>query len=87
MVLETDRVEEFAPVKNAEGTDSPASSKALQIERAARWLERHGVEVPRDDDGVVDAVLEIRATSALEADDLAALELPERVERGGELLL
>ena len=87
IVYETDRVEEFAPVKNAEGTDSPATSKALQIERAARWLERHGVDVPRTGDGEVDAVLEIRATTALEADDLADADLPEHIEAGAELLL
>ncbi len=44
IVYETDRVDEFAPIKNAdvEGqveTDSPASSKQIQTERAARWLE------------------------------------------------
>jgi UDP-N-acetylglucosamine/UDP-N-acetylgalactosamine diphosphorylase len=66
IVFETDRAEEFSPVKNAEGVDSPATSRRDQIRRAARWLREAGVEVPmRGDD--VEATIEIsplRATSA-----------------------
>ena len=46
IVMRTDRVEEFAPIKNASGEDSPATSKALQVERAVRWLKDAGVPVP-----------------------------------------
>ena len=77
IVLETDRVEEFAPIKNAEGSDSAASSAALQIERAARWIEYVGGSVPRRSDGVVDASIEIQASTALEAADLAGTDVPE----------
>jgi UDP-N-acetylglucosamine/UDP-N-acetylgalactosamine diphosphorylase len=45
-VYETDRAEEFSPVKNAEGVDSPETSRRDQIRRAARWLKEAGVEVP-----------------------------------------
>ena len=76
-ILETDRVEEFAPIKNAQGSDSPASSRDLQTERAARWLERAGYKVPRKADGRVDAVLEISPLTASSAEDLEGLELPE----------
>ena len=37
IVYETERAEEFSPVKNAEGNDSPATSRRDQIRRAARW--------------------------------------------------
>ena len=76
IVLETDRVEEFAPIKNAEGIDSPATSKALQIERATRWIESAGGSVPRRADGEIDAVIEIEASTALEASDLDEKQLP-----------
>lgn len=76
IVLETDRVEEFAPIKNAEGSDSAASSAALQIERAARWIESTGGRVPRTSDGAVDASIEIQASTALEAEDLVGVDLP-----------
>lgn len=94
IIYETDRVDEFAPIKNADtpdgepdATDSPASSKKLQTERSARWLESAGVEVPRDADGAVDAVIEIKQTTAIYPEDLKAVELPTKVDAGGELLL
>jgi UDP-N-acetylglucosamine/UDP-N-acetylgalactosamine diphosphorylase len=46
IVYETERAEEFSPVKNAEGVDSPATSRRDQIRRAARWLRSARVEVP-----------------------------------------
>ena len=51
IVYETDRAEEFGPIKNATGVDSVESSKALQTARAASWLEACGVSVPRKPDG------------------------------------
>ncbi len=83
IVLETDRVEEFAPVKNMSGVDSAESSRGLQIERHARWLEAAGVTVARDgQSGEVLAEVEISALTAVEAGDLAGLELPGRIEAG-----
>jgi UDP-N-acetylglucosamine/UDP-N-acetylgalactosamine diphosphorylase len=87
IILETDRVEEFAPIKNAEGTDSPETSQKLQIERAARWLEACGVRVPRTEQGEVDAVIEISPLTALCADDLRGAKLPEAIEPGSRALL
>lgn len=87
IVYETDRVEEFSPIKNAEGNDSPATSRQLQIERSAGWLESVGVRVPRRDDGMVDAVIEITPATAIEADDLRAVDLPSSVEPHQRLLL
>lgn len=87
VILETDRVEEFAPIKNAAGADSPASSKALQTERAARWLAANGVKVPRGERGEVAAVIEISPLTALCAEDLRGAELPEAIEPGQKVLL
>lgn len=49
IVYETRREEEFSPVKNAEGADSPATCKRDQLRRAARWLTAAGVQVPMTD--------------------------------------
>ncbi len=87
IILETDRVSEFAPIKNASGADSPATSHQLQSDRAAKWLEARGVEIPWDDDGHVRAAIEISPLTALEPSDLMAADLPARVEAGQELLL
>ena len=70
LVLYTRREEEFSPVKNADGTDSPATSRRDQIRRAARWLEACGCAVPRDKDAEPAMPLEISPIFALDADDL-----------------
>lgn len=87
IVFETDRVEEFAPIKNAEGLDSPQTSRELQIERAARWLHSAGVNVPRDAEGKVAATIELPHLTAIEPDDLRSRQLPRRINAGDELLL
>jgi UDP-N-acetylglucosamine/UDP-N-acetylgalactosamine diphosphorylase len=87
IVVEADRVEEFAPVKNATGADSIESSKLLQTERAALWLEACGVAVPRRADGTVDAAIEISPLTAQSAEQLAETDLPDRIEPGAEVVL
>ncbi|MDX1565793.1 MAG: hypothetical protein R3236_10320, partial [Phycisphaeraceae bacterium] len=87
VVLETKREEEFAPIKNASGVDSAESSKRLQIERAARWLESAGVKIPRKSDGTVDAVIELSPRTAVEPADLQEADLPESVEAGSQVVL
>ena len=44
IVYETSRTEEFAPIKNARGPDSPATSHQLQSDRSGEWIESHGAE-------------------------------------------
>lgn len=89
IVLETDRVEEFAPIKNATGSDSPESCAAIQTERAARWLERAGISVPRKPDGSPDCTLEISPRTASAAEELSSsgVNLPRAIERGARLAL
>jgi UDP-N-acetylglucosamine/UDP-N-acetylgalactosamine diphosphorylase len=87
LVVETARTEEFAPIKNAAGEDSAASSHRLQSDRAGAWLAAAGVEVPRRPDGHVDADLEISPLTALEPRDLAGVTLPERIRRGDSIVL
>ncbi len=88
IVLETDRVEEFAPIKNAEGADSAQSSREIQTERAARWLEWCGVAVPRGADGKPNCVLEVSARTATTREELkAGAVLPGAIERGQRLAL
>ena len=87
IVYETSRIEEFAPIKNARGNDSPATSHQLQSDRAGRWLEAHGVTVPRDAEGHVSARIEISPLTALEPNDLAKLDLPETIEPGQTIAL
>jgi UDP-N-acetylglucosamine/UDP-N-acetylgalactosamine diphosphorylase len=72
VILETLREEEFAPVKNAEGLDSPAVTKEMMTERAAKWIEAAGVDVPRKDDGTADCVIEMSPLFAFDVQDVVA---------------
>jgi UDP-N-acetylglucosamine/UDP-N-acetylgalactosamine diphosphorylase len=76
-VVESSRREEFAPVKNATGVDSPATAKQAISDLAADWLTRAGVQVPRDADGAATVALEVSPLFALDAEELAA-----KVEKG-----
>lgn len=80
VAVEAAREDEFSPIKNAEGPDSPATARRDLNRLYARWLESAGVAVPRDAAGEpVD--LEVDPRRALDADELAR-SLPEgfRVE-------
>ena len=87
LVMETSRTEEFAPLKNATGEDSPAWSHQIQSNRNGDWLEKFGVKIPRKPNGDVDARIEIAAETALEADYLADISLPREIKSGEEVLL
>ena len=86
MVYETERVEEFAPIKNADGGDSPATSAELQFERSARWLEIAGIKIPRED-GAPAAKIEISPLSALGPEDLPTEDTPKTIEPGAEIVI
>lgn len=72
LILEADRAEQFAPVKNPTGVDSVESSQRLQQERAVRWLEAAGVAVPRRPDGTLDGTLELSPRRFLDREDVVA---------------
>ncbi len=70
--VETSRREEFEPLKNATGTDSPDSVRQAMSNLAAEWLEQAGVKAPRTQEGNAAVPLEISPLYALDAPELAA---------------
>jgi UDP-N-acetylglucosamine/UDP-N-acetylgalactosamine diphosphorylase len=76
-VVGTTRREEFEPLKNATGPDSPQTVRQALSNGAADWLEQAGVRVPRRPDGDAAVPLEVSPLYALDAEELAA-----KVDRG-----
>ncbi len=86
-ILQTHRACEFAPIKNASGQDSAASSQQIQSDLYGGWLKKQGVDLPWDEAGHVAASIEIGPLTAMRSEDLAGVELPGHVDQGGSLLL
>ena len=72
LLVETTRQDEFEPLKNATGADSPETVYRGLCNLAADWLGRAGVAVPRDADGNAAVPLEVSPLFALDADEFAA---------------
>ncbi|MBX9582393.1 MAG: UDPGP type 1 family protein [Gemmataceae bacterium] len=70
VVVETRREEEFAPLKNTSGADSPETVRRAWVRLHADWLEAAGAVVPRDAAGDPVHPVEVSPLVALEADDL-----------------
>jgi UDP-N-acetylglucosamine pyrophosphorylase len=70
VTVESRRSEDFSPIKNAEGADSPATARRDLNREYARWLEVAGVEVPRDADGEPAYDLEIDPRLAMDPEEL-----------------
>jgi len=81
LVVQTCREEEFAPIKNATGDDSPATSHALQQQRAVRWLQHHGVQVSKT------ATVEMSPLTAARKQDIPCCELPAVIDDGETVAL
>jgi UDP-N-acetylglucosamine/UDP-N-acetylgalactosamine diphosphorylase len=77
IIVEARREEEFSPLKNRSGDDSPATVLRDQLILFSRWFEGAGIRVPRDPDGLPLHKLEVSPLFALTAEEFAA-----RVSRG-----
>jgi UDP-N-acetylglucosamine/UDP-N-acetylgalactosamine diphosphorylase len=66
------RENEFSPVKNTAGEDSPATCRRDMIRKAAAWLIACGVEVPLDEGGMPRHKIEIDHAVAVRPEDLRA---------------
>jgi UDP-N-acetylglucosamine/UDP-N-acetylgalactosamine diphosphorylase len=85
VIIEAARGDDFSPVKNAEGVDSPKSCKEDQLRMFARWLKAAGVEVGTDDSGLPAITFEISHSFAADEKDFvdqwkALQQKPELVD-------
>jgi len=81
MVMETDRSQDFSPIKNASGEDSPETARQDLRNLFTSWLKEIGVEVPEDVKNI-----EISPLYALNVRDLKQ-KLPKDFTFHGDLLL
>jgi len=71
LVIETSRAEEFSPVKNAEGVDSPKTSRDDQLRQFARWARSAGLDIPVDETGLPGFAFEVSPLFATSAEQFA----------------
>lgn len=84
--VEFARENEFSPVKNASGPDSPETARRDMILKYAGWLEQSGVEVPRNEAGEPLYRIEIDPCFAIGPDDLRE-KLDRNFKISGDVLL
>lgn len=77
VTVEARRDDQFSPIKNADGNDSPATARTDCHRLYARWLAAAGVDVPLTADGSPAVAIEIDPRFALDE-----AELCSRVDEG-----
>ncbi|MBI5766803.1 MAG: UDPGP type 1 family protein [Verrucomicrobia bacterium] len=71
VVIETLRADDFSPVKNADGVDSPKTCRDDQLRQFARWLRANGAMVAADATGLPHLALEIAPSFGYDEDSFA----------------
>ena len=71
VIIETLRADDFSPVKNAEGVDSPKTCRDDQLRQFARWLKVNGAAVPTDASGLPATSIEISPLFGYDEDSFA----------------
>lgn len=59
VVIETRRADDFSPVKNAEGVDSPKTCCEDQLRQFARWYQANGAAIQTDSTGLPEVTTEV----------------------------
>jgi UDP-N-acetylglucosamine/UDP-N-acetylgalactosamine diphosphorylase len=86
LVIETLRADEFSPVKNADGADSPLTCRNDQLRQFARWLRAEGAAPATDPTGLPAFPLEVSPLFGYDEDSFAdswrRLAVKPRIEPG-----
>jgi UDP-N-acetylglucosamine/UDP-N-acetylgalactosamine diphosphorylase len=71
VVIETLRENDFSPVKNAEGVDSPKTCREDQLRQFARWLKANGAKVETDATNLPRVTVEVSPLFGYDEDSFA----------------
>jgi UDP-N-acetylglucosamine/UDP-N-acetylgalactosamine diphosphorylase len=71
VVIETLRQNDFSPVKNAEGLDSPKTCREDQLRQFGRWLKANGAAFEADQSGLPKATVEVSPLFGYDEDSFA----------------
>jgi len=71
VVIETRRADDFSPVKNATGVDSPQTCREDQLRQFARWFKANGATVETDASGLPAATIEVSPLFGYDEDSFA----------------
>ena len=71
VVIETLRADDFSPVKNAEGVDSPKTCRDDQLRQFARWIRANGAALETDATGLPRIALEVSPLFGYDEDSFA----------------
>ncbi len=71
VIIETLRADDFSPVKNAEGLDSPKTCRDDQLRQFARWLNANGTPLATDASGLPSLSLEVSPLFGYDEDSFA----------------
>lgn len=86
VIMEVLRKDEFSPIKNMEGENSPATSRQDMTNQFGRWLRNIGVSIPTDSHGNVIGSIEISPGFALDEEELKN-KVDRQLQFNGNLLL
>jgi UDP-N-acetylglucosamine/UDP-N-acetylgalactosamine diphosphorylase len=86
IIMEVLREEEFSPVKNRTGEDSPETAARDMSRFFACWLEKAGIHLLKDDRGNVKGYVEISPLFAIDRDEFLR-QIPQNLTFDGSLYL
>ena len=72
VIIEAARADDFSPVKNADGVDSPQTCQEDQLRLFARWLQAAGESIETDATGLPAIRFEISPRFAVDQADFLA---------------
>jgi UDP-N-acetylglucosamine/UDP-N-acetylgalactosamine diphosphorylase len=71
VIIETRRADDFSPVKNADGVDSPKTCREDQLRQFARWLKASGAALATDASGLPAVSIEVSPLFGYDEDSFA----------------